>query len=92
MFVPTSYMDQKTTTLKAALKVTNKEMLERENLPSMWDLLIRKNIRWTGHVIVMRMPSERLPKQIRFYQLSADERAVGRPRLRYKDTINQTEP
>ena len=30
-------------------KVTNKEILERTGLPSMEDLLIRKNLRWTGH-------------------------------------------
>ena len=64
-------------------KVTNKEILERANLPSMEDLLIRKNLRWAGHV--MRMPSERLTKQILFSQLPAGERAVGRPWLRYKD-------
>ena len=54
-------------------KVTNKEILERVNLPSMEDLLIRKSLRWAGHV--MRMPSERLPKQILFSQLPAGERA-----------------
>ena len=43
-------------------KVTNKEILERANLPSMEDLLTRKTLRWTGHVI--RMTSERLPKQL----------------------------
>ena len=31
-------------------KVTNKKILERRELPSMEDLLIRKNIRWTGHL------------------------------------------
>jgi len=29
-------------------KVTNKEILERTGLPSMEDLLIRKNLRWTA--------------------------------------------
>eukprot|EP00057_Strongylocentrotus_purpuratus_P023184 XP_011677658.1 PREDICTED: zinc finger protein 678-like [Strongylocentrotus purpuratus] len=52
----------------------------------MEDLLIRKNLRWTGHVI--RMPSERLPKQVLFSQLPAGERGIGRPRL-YKDTIKR---
>ena len=41
-------------------KVTNKEILERTGLPSMEDL-IRKNLRWTGHL--MRMSPDRLPKQ-----------------------------
>ena len=41
-------------------KVTNKEVLERTGLPSMEDLLIRKNLRWTRHL--MRMSPDRLPK------------------------------
>ena len=43
-------------------KVTNKEILERTGLPSMEDLLIRKHLRWTGHI--MRMSPDRLPKQV----------------------------
>ena len=31
-------------------KVTNKDILERTVLPSMEDLLIRKNLRWIGHL------------------------------------------
>ena len=34
-------------------KVTNKEIFERTGLPSMECLLIRKNLRWTGHLIRM---------------------------------------
>ena len=41
-------------------KVTNKNILERTGLPSMKDLLIRKNLRWTGNL--MRMSPDRLPK------------------------------
>ena len=44
-------------------KVTNKEILERTGLPSMEDLLIRKNLRWTGHV--MSMSPDRIPKKER---------------------------
>ena len=49
--------------------IDNKEILERTGLPSMEDLLIRKNLRWTGHL--MRMSPDRLPKQIFYYQLSS---------------------
>ena len=41
-------------------KVTNKEILERIRLPSMDGLLIRKNLRWNGHL--RRMYPDRLPK------------------------------
>ena len=68
-------------------KVTNKEILERTGLPSMEDLLIRKNLRWTGHL--MRMSPNRLPKQVLYSQLSSGNRTRGRPRLRFNDTIKR---
>ena len=50
-------------------KVTNKDILERTGLPSMEDLLIRKNLRWTGHL--MRMTPGRIPNvQSRFSTLN----------------------
>ncbi|KAK2185822.1 hypothetical protein NP493_222g06007 [Ridgeia piscesae] len=68
-------------------KVKNKEILERTGLPSMEDLLIRKHLRWTGHL--MRMSPDKLPKQILYSQLSSDHRKRGRPRLRLKDTLKR---
>ena len=74
-------------------KVTNKELLDRTGLPSnkgfskLEDLLIRKNFRWTGHL--MRMSPDRLPKQILHSQLSSGHRKRGRRRLRFKDTIKR---
>ena len=32
-------------------KVTNKDILERKRLHSIEELLIRKNVRWTGHLM-----------------------------------------
>ena len=57
-------------------KVTNKEILERTGLSSMADLLIRKNLRWTGHL--MRMSPDRLPKQVLYSQLSSGHIKIGR--------------
>ena len=68
-------------------KVTQIEVLQRDGLPSMEDLLIRKNLRWTGHIL--RMESDRLPKKVMYSQLSDGVRKRGRPRLRYKDTIKR---
>ena len=68
-------------------KVSNKEILDRTGLPSMEDLLIRKNLRWTGHLA--RMSSDRLPKQILYSQLPSGHRKRGRPRLWFKDTIKR---
>ena len=68
-------------------KVTHKHILERTGLPSMEDLLIRKNLRWTGHL--MRMSPDRLPKQVLYSQLSSGHRKRERPRFRFKDTIKR---
>ena len=68
-------------------KVTNIKVLKRAGLPSMEDLLIRKNLRWTGHLL--RMPTDRLPRQVLYSQLPDGQRPRGRPRLRYKDTIKR---
>ena len=68
-------------------KVTNNEILERTGLPSMEDLLIRKNLRWTGHL--MRMSPNRLPKQVLYSQLSSGHRKRGRHRIRFKDAIKR---
>ena len=68
-------------------KVTKKDILERTGLTSMEDLLMRKNPRWTGHL--MRMSPDRLPKQIFYSQLSPGHRKRGRPRLRFKNTTKR---
>ena len=46
-------------------KVTNKEILERTGLPSTEDLLIRKNLQWTGHLMKMS-PNSQLSSGLRF--------------------------
>ena len=68
-------------------KVANNDILERTGLPSMEDLLIKKNLRWAGHL--MRMSPDRLPKQILYSQLSSSRRKRGRPRLRFKNTFKR---
>ena len=64
-----------------------KKILERTGLPCMEDLLIRKNLWWTGHF--MRMSPDRLPKQILYSQLSSGHRKRGRPHPRFKNIINR---
>ena len=59
-------------------KVTKKELLERTGLPSMEDLLIRKNLRWTGHLV--RMSPDRLPKQVLYSHTQERERERERER------------
>ena len=61
--------------------------LGQTGLSSMEDLLIRKNLRWTRHL--MRMSPDRLPKQVLYSQLSSGQRKRVRLRLRFKDTIKR---
>ena len=63
-------------------KVTNIKVHKRAGLPSMEDLLIRKNLHWTGHLL--RMPTDLLRRQVLYSQLPEGQR-----RLRYKDTIKR---
>ena len=58
-------------------KVTNNYILERTALPSMEDLMIRKNLRGTGHL--MKMSPDRLPKQNISSQLSSGHNKRGVP-------------
>lgn len=67
--------------------VSNAEVLKRADILSMNELLMQRNLRWAGHVA--RMEEERVPKQILFSQLTSGVRSVGRPKLRYKDTIKR---
>ena len=68
-------------------KVANTDILERTGLLSMENLLIRKNLFWTGHL--MRMSPDRLPKQFLYSQLSSGHRKRRLSRLRFKDTIKR---
>ena len=68
--------------------ISNKEILAQANLPSMYELLSQKNLRWAGHV--HRMDNTRLPKQILYSQLKEGTRGIGRPRLRFKDTFKRS--
>ena len=66
-------------------KVTNIKILKLAGLPFMEDLLIRKNLHWIGHLL--RMPTDRISRQVLYSQLPEKQRSRGRPRFRYKDTI-----
>ena len=57
-------------------KVTNIKVLKQAGLPSMEDLLIRKNIRWTGHLLRMPLTAFRDRFSIRSYQTDNDHVAA----------------
>ena len=69
-------------------KVTNLQVLDRANAVSIEALLLKAQLRWTGHVI--RMDASRMPRQIIYGELVRGSRKKGRPKKRYKDCIKET--
>ena len=67
--------------------VPNTEVLGRCEMPGIESFLFRHRLRWAGHL--MRMDEERLPRKIFLSELDDGARSIGRPLLRYKDTVKQ---
>ena len=65
--------------------VPNTEVLNRCNMTGIESYLFRHRLRWTGHV--MRMDDNRLPRLLLLSELTTGNRKVGRPQLRFKDTV-----
>ena len=61
-------------------------ILQTAKSSSIESLIIRRQLRWVGHVI--RMPENRLPKQLLFGELSEGHRSVGGQKKRFKDHLN----
>ena len=66
-------------------KVPDTEVLQRAEMESIHAILLRSQLRWAGHV--HRMEDTRLPKRLLYGELTSGKRSLGRPRLRYKDTL-----
>ena len=71
-------------------KVTNLQVLDRANAVSIKALLLKAQLRWTGHVI--RMDASCMPRQILFGELvrGRPTRKKGCPKKRYKDCIKES--
>ena len=61
------------------------DIYDRTQTPSIQVFLAQRHLRWVGHVI--RMPAQRLPRQILYGQLQEGFRSPGGQRKRYKDHI-----
>ena len=68
-------------------RITNNEVLQRANMPSMITLLRQRRLRWLGHV--SRMEDGRIPKDLLYAELAEGKRATGRPQLRFKDVCKR---
>ena len=66
-------------------RVTNLEVLDRGGLLSIEAMILKAQLRWTGHVI--RMEPHRLPRQLLYGELRQGQRPRGRPRKRFKDCV-----
>jgi len=67
--------------------VSNEDVLNRANLPSLESILLKQQLRWAGHVA--RMEDARLPKSVFFGELKKGSRSVGAPKKRYKDQLKK---
>ena len=70
-------------------RIPNME-LERFGSISMEALLMRKRLRWVGHV--RRMDDSPLPKHLMYAELTIGNHSHGRPRKRYKTSWRELSP
>lgn len=66
-------------------KIPNTEVLRICNMTGIEAVVIGTQLRWVGHV--SRMPDDRIPKQVFYAELPDAPRPLGRPLLRYRDTL-----
>ena len=68
--------------------IPNTEVLWRARSTSIEALLIKAQLRWTGHVLCME--DGRLPKDLLYGELNEGSRHVGGQRKRFKDTLKRS--
>ncbi len=66
-------------------KIPDTEVLTRSNMMSIHTMLMKHQLRWSGHLI--RMEDSRIPKQIFYGELQSGKRSRGAPKKRFKDTL-----
>ena len=69
-------------------RVTNQEVLHRSSMPGVAVLIMKAQLKSTGHV--MRMEDSRLPKQIFCSELARGTRRQGGQTKRYKDSLKNS--
>ena len=66
-------------------KISNTEVLERAQLPSVITTMRKAQTRWAGHVF--RMSDSRIPKWLLYGELSQGARKVGGQHKHFKDSV-----
>ena len=57
-------------------------------MPSLEEMILRRQLRWAGHVV--RMPVDRLPRQVMYGELETGRRSAGGQRKRFKDNLKRS--
>lgn len=68
--------------------ITNVEVLEQAEIPSVEATILKHQLRWAGHV--SRMEDHCLPKIVMFSELSTGHRERGAPKKRFKDSLKKS--
>ena len=68
--------------------VTNVEVLELAEIPSIEAMLLKSQLRWAGHI--SRMEDHRLPKIALYGELCTGKRDRGAPKKRFKDVLKKS--
>ncbi|XP_067896428.1 uncharacterized protein [Heterodontus francisci] len=68
-------------------RISNAEVLETANIPSIYILLSLRRLRWLGHVSYME--DGRIPKDTLYSELVTGIRPTGRPCLCFKDVCKR---
>ena len=66
-------------------RITKAELLRRCNKSGIEAMIIRPQLRWSGHVV--RMPDYRMLKRIFYVELESSHRNKGERMKRYKDVV-----
>ena len=69
-------------------KIPDTAVLTKAKQTSIHTILIKAQLRWSGHLV--RMPDERLPKQMFYGELKHGKRSQGGQRKRYKDCMKSS--
>ena len=79
---------QKMLGIKWFHRVPRAESRKRINLPSLEEIILKRQLHWVGHVV--RMPADRLPRQVLYGELKDGKRSAGGQKKRFKDNIKRT--
>jgi hypothetical protein len=69
-------------------KIPHTQILKSAGSSSVESFIIRRTLRWTGHVI--RMQPNRLPRMVMYGELQDGRRPLGAPKKRWKDHLKRS--